>query len=113
MSTGLFSQATSRHRLFATDQHFLEIREANWLDEVAVTPRFSRLSSVAVLSPARKRDDQRVASPGLGANPPRRFITVETRHPDVHQDHIGPEFFRSPDSLDAVVRGQDVIAQEL
>jgi hypothetical protein len=38
----------------------------------------------------------------VGAQPPRRLDAVDLGHPDVHDDHVGPQLERQVDRLAAV-----------
>ena len=48
-----------------------------------------------------------------GAQAPRDFIAVESRHADVEEDHLGPELARDVERPHAVVRHARLVPERL
>ena len=91
----------------------MELIESDGLDQVAVAPSLAGLIAVALLAPASQRDDRGRLAPRFLSNPPRGIEAVETRHPDVHQDHLGAKLCRPLNRLDAVVGKRHFVSGEL
>ena len=88
-------RASPRRRAYpkrrSDDSSFSTTCRIRGLHQVMVEARFLRSPAVLGLSPSRQRHQHHVLAPRLLANQPRRFVTVERRHADVEEHHVGME----------------------
>src|SRR6187551_2273793 len=77
-----------------------------------VEARGRRARAVFFPAPSGHCDDPRPMRKIAGAQPPAYFEAVETRHPEVEQDHVGVEGHRSIDRTLSVVLHRRVMTEE-
>src|SRR5579862_4208617 len=71
------------------------------LGKVVVETGIQRLTSIAVLAPARHRDKRDVLAPVSGADAPGQLVTIEVGKTDVEQQNIGVQL---PTQLERLLR---------
>ena len=94
---------------FGGREQILKRSEIDRFDQVGRAAGFDRAGNVTGLSPAGERNDHDVFAKRCFAKASRRFVAVELRHTDIHEDDVRPKFPCDRDGFQAIAGGADIV----